>query len=196
MVTLRQYFDTDFQVLSAQQEWPLTSGGQRVQVIARAHYDFNAGAKFVSFYLPAVDNTFKVCSLMLSKVPVLFANIEGSLEVQMGWIGSDELEQAKDLAFSGRVFIYSEVDLKGSDLSNLEALATASAMSVRLRGKAMLLARASDNRPQAFISHDFGDKEVVARPLTIALSKLRCPVWYDEFSLKIGRVCERVLKRG
>ena len=133
---------------------------------------------------------------MLSKVPVLFANIEGSLEVQMGWIGSDELEQAKDLAFSGRVFIYSEVDLKGSDLSNLEALATASAMSVRLRGKAMLLARASDNRPQAFISHDFGDKEVVARPLAIALSKLRCPVWYDEFSLKIGESLRESIEKG
>ena len=196
MATLRQYFDTDFKLLAAQHEWPVTSGRQQIHVIARAHYDFNAGVKFVSFYVPAVPNTLAVLVELLKKVPVLFSNIEGMVEVHIGWSGSDEREQAKDLKFSGRVFIYSEVDLELSESRKLDEIAAASSMSVRLRGRVMLQARAATERPRAFISHDFRDKEVVGRPLAIALSKLLCPVWYDEFSLKIGDSLRETIEKG
>ena len=196
MATLRQYFDTDFKLLAAHSEWPVRSGKEQIQVVARAHYDFNAGVKFVSFYVPAVPNTLQVLAELLKKVPTLFSNLEGAVEVHIGWSGSAEKEQAKDLKFSGRVFIYSEVDLEPSESRNLDEIAASSSMSVRLRGSVMLRARAATERPRAFISHDFRDKEAVGRPLAVALSKLMCPVWYDEFSLKIGDSLRETIEKG
>lgn len=48
-------------------------------------------------------------------------------------------------------------------------------------------------QPLAFISHDSRDKGDIARPLALELQKLMCPVWYDEFSLKVGNsLCESI----
>jgi hypothetical protein len=46
-------------------------------------------------------------------------------------------------------------------------------------------ARSRFEKPLAFISHDSRDKEV-AKQIAIALQRLLCPVWYDEFSLRVG----------
>ena len=46
-------------------------------------------------------------------------------------------------------------------------------------------------RPAAFICHDSRDKERVARPIAEGLSRLACPVWYDEFSLDVGELIQR-----
>jgi hypothetical protein len=46
--------------------------------------------------------------------------------------------------------------------------------------------RSKFETPLAFISHDSRDKESVARPIALGLQRLMCPVWYDEFSLKVG----------
>src|SRR5205085_1398093 len=105
MATLRQYFDTDFKLLAAHSEWPVRSATEHIQVVARVHYDFDAGVKFVSFYVPAVPNTLQVLAELLKKVQILFSNLEGAAEVHIGWSGGAEIEQAKDLKFSGRVFI-------------------------------------------------------------------------------------------
>ena len=41
-------------------------------------------------------------------------------------------------------------------------------------------------KPRAFVSHDTRDKAEIAQPLAIKLLQFMCPVWYDEFSLKVG----------
>jgi hypothetical protein len=51
-------------------------------------------------------------------------------------------------------------------------------------------------RPAAFICHDSRDKERVARPIAEGLSKLACPVWYDEFSLGVGDHLRESIERG
>jgi hypothetical protein len=50
--------------------------------------------------------------------------------------------------------------------------------------------------PAAFISHDSRDKEEIARPLAIELSKRLCPVWFDEFSLKTGDSLRERIEQG
>lgn len=42
------------------------------------------------------------------------------------------------------------------------------------------------SKPLAFISHDSRDKEILVRKLAEKLVSLNCPVWYDEYSLKMG----------
>jgi TIR domain len=47
-----------------------------------------------------------------------------------------------------------------------------------------------------FISHASEDKQEIARPLSDALSKLGCDVWYDEFQLKLGDSLRRSIDKG
>ena len=42
-------------------------------------------------------------------------------------------------------------------------------------------------KPRAFISHDSRDKTTIAEPIAVQLQRLMCPVWYDQFSLRVGR---------
>jgi hypothetical protein len=51
-------------------------------------------------------------------------------------------------------------------------------------------------KPLAFISHDSLDKDSVARPLTITLQKMLCPVWYDEFALRVGDPLRESIEKG
>ena len=51
-------------------------------------------------------------------------------------------------------------------------------------------------RPVAFICHDSRDKERVARPIAEGLSRLACPVWYDDFSLNVGDHLRESIERG
>lgn len=47
-----------------------------------------------------------------------------------------------------------------------------------------------------FISHASEDKDVVVRPLAVALRDKGLSVWYDEFELKIGDSLRRKIDRG
>jgi len=47
----------------------------------------------------------------------------------------------------------------------------------------------------AFISHDSEDKDI-ARCIAINLRKRICPVWYDEFSLKVGDNLRVSIEKG
>lgn len=50
--------------------------------------------------------------------------------------------------------------------------------------------------PLAFISHDSRDQEQVAKSIAIGLQRLLCPVWYDEFSLKLGDNLRDSIEKG
>ena len=51
-------------------------------------------------------------------------------------------------------------------------------------------------KPRAFILHDSRDKTSMAEPLANELKKLMCPVWYDQFSLRIGDSLRENIERG
>jgi hypothetical protein len=48
----------------------------------------------------------------------------------------------------------------------------------------------------AFISHDSRGKTEIAAPIALGLQKLMCPVWYDEYSLKVGDNLRDSIERG
>ncbi len=48
----------------------------------------------------------------------------------------------------------------------------------------------------AFISHDSRDKADIAHPLALMLEERNCPVWYDEFSLRVGDSLRESIERG
>jgi hypothetical protein len=197
MATLREYFDTDFAKHSgnAAVAWKgREPGGGDFEMVARLHQDFISGSKFASFYLPHVEHVFKACSEVLDHVQDLISSVEGAVYVAMGYPG--EQRDAKTLVFTGTVYIYSEADLSAQELSALKARAASLRQFIELRGSAMVSLRSISERPKAFICHDSMDKEALVRPLAISLSKLNCPIWYDEYSLRVGDSLRESVEKG
>src|SRR5580704_6706767 len=51
-------------------------------------------------------------------------------------------------------------------------------------------------KPDVFLSHDFRDKDGLARPLAHSISRLGLVAWYDEFSLKPGDRLSESIDKG
>jgi hypothetical protein len=56
--------------------------------------------------------------------------------------------------------------------------------------------RSIPERPLAFVSHDSRDKADIAHPLALMLEERNCPVWYAEFSLRVGDSLRESIERG
>jgi len=51
-------------------------------------------------------------------------------------------------------------------------------------------------KPLAFISHDGRDKKEIAEPLALQLQKWMCPVWFDQYSLRVGDSLRESIEKG
>jgi hypothetical protein len=100
------------------------------------------------------------------------------------------------LPFSGTIFLYSEQKALASELSYLKQQAEQLNIVLRFRGQEYVNERVKREKPLAFISHDFRDKAQIARPIALELSKLLCPVWYDEYTLKVGDRLRESIEKG
>jgi hypothetical protein len=56
--------------------------------------------------------------------------------------------------------------------------------------------RSIPERTLAFISHDSRDKDDIAHPLALMLEERNCPVWYADFSLRVGDSLRESIERG
>jgi hypothetical protein len=66
---------------------------------------------------------------------------------------------------------------------------------VQFRSQTYAATRSKFEKPLAFICHDSRDKET-ARKIAIGLQRMMCPVWYDEFSLKVGDSLRESIEAG
>ena len=195
MATLREYFDTDFATLLKQNleiDWATDSGGGQVSV--RVHLDFDSNAKFLSLYLPDEACQPGLLEVLLPEVDAWLVAGAG-LEVRMGRDGETE-RLSSELRFAGRLFIYHNADIGEEAQAAVRQRASERGVNAVFRGPQFALGRAKYERPLAFISHDSRDKADIARPLAVALSAQRCPVWFDEFSLKVGDRLRESIERG
>ncbi len=67
---------------------------------------------------------------------------------------------------------------------------------VIVRDREYAVKRSEIEKPLAFISHDSRDKEELVRELAHELSRLMCPVWYDEYSLRVGASLRESIEIG
>ena len=83
MATLRQYFDTDFnRTLSGHRPRNFTINKDKnfFEVVERLHYDFDANAKYISYYIPAAANIAELCCYIIDN-PEWALSITKSAEV-------------------------------------------------------------------------------------------------------------------
>jgi len=197
MATLREYFAKDGEAnLTLHQYWPLNdvAGAELGQVTARLHYDFDARALYVSFYLPDMPGVECPEALALNELPKILKWPHEALQVQGGRAG--ELKDARDLVFTGQVYLYSERAVSEENRARLSQEATAAGHNLTFRSTEYVAERDKWQKPKAVISHDSRDKPTIAEPLALQLSKLMVPVWYDQYSLKVGDSLRESIELG
>ena len=196
MATLKEYFLNDGQSnLTSHKEWTLQDGNGRPlgTVIARLHLDFEANALFVSFYIPAMDDVACPEAIVLREVSSVLAFRE-NVVVSMGFPA--DMHNGSDLVFTGQIYLYSERPVSTEDRERLNREATAAGHRLSFRSVEYVERRSVAEEPKAFISHDSRDKLEMAQPLALRLSSMLVPVWYDEFSLRVGDSLRESIERG
>jgi hypothetical protein len=101
-----------------------------------------------------------------------------------------------DIVFTGRLYIYVEGILPDEVRAKLVEKARERDLNIVFRDALYAHEKASSETPKAFISHDSRDKDEIARPIATTLRSMRCPVWYDEFSLEVGQSLRESIEHG
>ncbi|HVC80630.1 MAG TPA: toll/interleukin-1 receptor domain-containing protein [Chloroflexota bacterium] len=217
MATIREYFDADFSY-TARLHVKLPDYRSDVEVTLL--YDFAAFIAFVACYVPGdqypLQEFLQLIEAMQpgkSQVTVNFNDkvtlpdtraFPGLLEVRNTnpfglrakfygdpeWICTDEIQT------STRVFIYTESRLTDNQISQLKQRGRDLEVRVQFRSIDHAEERSRNEKPLAFICHDSRDKVDIARPIALGLSKMLCPVWYDEYSLKVGDSLRKNIEKG
>lgn len=195
VASLKEYYDTDFPyVLNVSAAIDITRADKSmIKVQARVHYDYNAGAKFISYFIPETKDAYLI-SAMLLKEPGPTLGISGSMEVLNGFYGETSVS-SNDLIFVNRFFIYSESTISDEENESLRNFAAQNKMIVTFRSRKYAIDKSTQEKPLAFISHDSRDKDF-ARELAVELQKSMCPVWFDEFSLNVGDNLRESIEKG
>jgi len=196
MATLKQYFDIDFnRLLSVNQPFPYNSKTESVSVVCRIHYDFDADVYFLSYYVSNCMDMLQLAKSLVSDLSWVEKILKETI-VQSGAVYNDDTVSSTDLQFSGKVFIYTELDLSLSEIDEIKEFGKTLGRVVQIRNRIYATERSKLEKPLAFISHDTQDKDEIARPLAIRLTSMMCPVWYDEYSLKLGSSLRESIEIG
>ncbi|MGA8611671.1 MAG: toll/interleukin-1 receptor domain-containing protein [Xanthobacteraceae bacterium] len=198
MATLREYFQTDFgNALTYSFSWN-TSDAIPVSVDVKVGIETYSSAKFIAFFVPHHPQSVAICKELLfngvadalkkSNDVRTIAQFVG--DIQYGTVGSDKAP------FSNRVYLYAEDISDQTPNGDFEAIATQKGLWLTVRGQEYVKKKMVLERPLAFICHDTRDKGTIALPIAMGLLKMMCPVWYDEFSLKIGDSLRESIERG
>jgi hypothetical protein len=196
MASLYEYFAKDgAQNLTTHKPWPLTKDGITLgEVIARLHLDFDANAKYISFFIPDMPGVACPEAIVLNQVAEILTWPEKEVGVQFG-VG-EEKRDGKDLVFTGQIYLYSERLVPEELKDRMIAEAKAAGHRLTFRSVDYMNFRNKWEKPLAFICHDSRDKDSIAEPIAVQLTKFMCPVWYDQFSLRVGNSLRESIEKG
>jgi len=188
MATLKEYFQKDARTLLTGHK-DISIGDPKTKevlltIIGRLHCDFEGRALYVSIYIPKTDKPECPARVALSTLGDIF-KLKEEVYIQTRSPG-DEPTDINDLIFTGRIFLYDENEISLENKTYIIEESKKNGHDIKFRGNNYAKERSKLEKPLAFISHDSKDKELIAKPLAVALQNMMCPVWYDEFSLKVG----------
>ena len=200
MATVREYFDTDLKSLSVHADWEFrdSAGAKLFPITAKISEDFDGNAKYWSFFIPAGAPLDCVgCILTRPETSqCVLSGEDDSVYVEMGFADYSERSTSATLVFTKRVFLYIDALLNPEIRRQITALGVQQGFYVVVRDQEYAMKRSELEKPLAFISHDSRDQDSLVRQLALELSKLMCPVWYAEFSLKVGDSLRASIEQG
>ena len=187
MATLREYFTKDFATaLSTDFTWQ-TAGSDSKEIAVKVGLETYSGARFVAYYVPSHPQYLGICISLIENINEAIKKSNDVLIIS-GFVGDRHvgLVGSNHCVIANRIYIYLEQEVSEDDALALGNLCKGKGLWLTLRTLAYAKKKMELEKPLAFISHDSRDKTEVAGPIAIGLQKLLCPVWYDEFSLKVG----------
>jgi hypothetical protein len=196
VATIRDYFDRETQSeLSVSNTFFFSHGEtDRIDVPARLVANFDANATFLALFIPHMPDAAGFIAGLCGHLDRVLSRLNEGPQITLGKSG--EVPARKDdLAFAGRVFIYAEDELPGDALHAIGDHLRERGMHLRFRGPEYALAQTAHERPLAFISYDSGDRPI-AESLALALSGEHCPVWFDQYAMRLGDPLEGTLLKG
>jgi hypothetical protein len=199
MTTIKDYFDQDPPVMTARVDWHYEEDGKLTVITAKVAYDFEAGVRYWYFFIPTVDHPFNVAKKVIEFpetdkcVPQMIGD---GIILKFVPTPNSEPVSTDSLTFTRKLIFYFDVVLVDQDREAIQALGRLFKFDVVLRDRNYAWKRSASENPLAFISHDSRDKDTLVRELAVNLAKLACPVWYDEFSLKVGDNLRESIERG
>ncbi len=197
MATLLEYYQTDFnRIMSAHSIWQMQKNGEieRNEIIAKVHLDFDSNTKYLSFYIPKVSNEFNVIKSIVSRFKEALMILDSTL-IESKSPGEKKIS-SNALIFSGRIFIYINSSIDEEKFKLLEKEYHSKGIFLHIRDTNYSKERSKTEKPLAFISHDSRDKEKIASIIAKGLQKKMCPIWYDEYSLKVGDSLKESIEKG
>lgn len=215
MATLHQYYETDFSN-TVRMHVRFSVKGENIEAVVL--FDFVGLMAYVACYVPGdnrqLDFFLKLLqALEYGKTQIVLdgkitlpaaKQFPGQLrvenkeefEVLARFHGDPTWVSSKNIQATRRVFIYCETNLPHQDIQSIKLEAEKHGHDIQIRSTEYMDTRINQEQPLAFISHDSRDKDTVARKIAINLQKMLCPVWYDEFSLKIGDNLRESIEKG
>jgi hypothetical protein len=158
--------------------------------------DFEGGSKYLKTYIPEIPRPEVLLACILEQRDELIWKYENDLQIESGMAGTNEAISSRDLSFSGRVLVYTPSIIDVSRWDTIKTQMKEKGLNLLVRDGAYAKGRSENDKPLAFISHDSRDKEAFVRELAEELSRNLCPVWYDEYRLKLGDSLRERIEAG
>lgn len=216
MASIREYFEKDFSNC-LKLDVVHNFNSRRVEGVVL--YDFVANIVYTAWYVEGsknLDYFFDLLSSLKNGSTEVVLNKRITLpkgqmfpgevrisnkpnvpfEVLAKFYGESEYISSNEMNSSSRIFIYSESDLTSNEKLELRKYARNLSHELQFRSMEYSNVRGSHESPLAFISHDWNDKDEIAKPIAMELQRLLCPVWYDEFSLNVGNNLRDSIEKG
>lgn len=198
MPIVREYYNTTAKALNANREWHLRLDGQSdiLIVLGKISYNQEENSKYWSFYIPSgADLGCMSFLLNESNVNKCIINEEEPEQV-IGFTDSPERQNLSSFHFTRRIYLYIEDSIEEQVKIDLINFGKRLNFDIKIRDVNYIQTCTELSIPLAFISHDSRDKDSLVRELAVELKKLQCPVWYDEFSLKVGDSLRANIEEG
>ena len=201
MATIREYYDTGPVDLTVHADWQFSTKEGKVlgEIRAKVVYDFDANAKFWYIFVPQELDPLQALLPLLEMPNVDACSLKedgDGIEVLMGHSDYSERQSASTLLFTRRINFYADAEMTVEQRCELVSVALSKGFFLSIKDREYARKRAESEIPLAFISHDSRDKDSLVRELANGLIHQMCPVWYDEFTLKVGDSLRYSIERG
>lgn len=201
MATLRDYYELDDNTISLSKKYTVEIKSKKennrdgiFNFEYRIHLDFKTNAYFFSIYLGETGLLNCPALVALSKLDEMLATKE---DIILGFTQTGENQmKTSDMIFTRKIFIYDENEEAAKYDNEVLNQSSKNGHFLQIRRKDYAENRNKLEIPFAFLSHDSRDKDLIVKPIIHGLTKLACPVWYDEYSLQIGDSLRESIEKG
>lgn len=188
MGTLKDYFEAGSKEPSIRHSLSVLSP-QGIElgytITFKIHLLIEAHSKYLSIYsgsnvgLDALFVHLKNHNLRTCDIAKLLGQ-DDKMHIEMNGVS------LKDLMFTSKLILYIDELLTEAQIQSLTSHGESQGFKIEVRDINYANERSSSERPLAFISHAKSDSREFSMKLANALTKLGCPVWFDEYSMTIG----------